>query len=57
LFQSEKEKEGPSTIEKLTMNTMASQGGNMIVCEIARVLLGVIALGDGSRKKRASLFA
>jgi hypothetical protein len=57
LFQSEKEKEDPSTIEKLTMNTMVSQGGNMIVCEISRGLLGVIALGGGSRKKRASLFA
>jgi hypothetical protein len=53
LVHSEEQKEVPCTIEKLTMNTMVSQGGNMIVCEIARELLGVIALGDGSRKKKS----
>jgi hypothetical protein len=57
LVQSEEQKEVPCTIEKLTMNTMASQGGNLIVCEIAHGLLGVLGLGGGYRKKRASILA
>lgn len=51
-----KEKEEPSTIEKLTKNTMVRQVGNTIVREVARGLLGVLGLGGGSRKKRGGLF-
>ncbi|MFM2000359.1 MAG: hypothetical protein RL204_2306, partial [Bacteroidota bacterium] len=54
--RSAKEKEEPSTIEKLTKNTMVRQVGNTIVREVARGLLGVLGLGGGSRKKRGGLF-
>jgi uncharacterized protein len=47
-----KEKEEPSTIEKLTKNTMVRQVGNTIVREVARGLLGVLGLGGKSKKGR-----
>lgn len=45
-----KEKDEPSTIEKLSKNTMVRQVGNTIVREVARGLLGVLGLGGKSKK-------
>jgi DNA helicase HerA-like ATPase len=48
--RSGKEKEEPSTIEKLSKNTMVRQVGNTIVREVARGLLGVLGLGGKTKK-------
>jgi DNA helicase HerA-like ATPase len=49
-------KQEPSTIEKLSKNTMVRQVGNTVIREVARGLLGVLGLGGGSKKKRGGLF-
>lgn len=49
-------KQEPSTLEKLSKNTMVRQVGNTVIREVARGLLGVLGLGGGSKKKRGGLF-
>lgn len=45
-------REVPSTLEKMTKNTMARQVGNTIVRELTRGLLGVLGIRTAARRRR-----